>query len=158
MTDANIEMDPKFMNLRTPEACDKFIRNALRLGRQDLADQARRHAVRLRAESHEAETEVERECLQAIYAYEEGLTRKNGKRTRASRTWQMISRHGILMAVERSVDQEAETSGYTVLAEMGLQGYTFEAVILRYPQMFSDAAVERSRERMQKWERTTLRC
>lgn len=147
-----ITMDPRVERLQTPEACERFIQNAIRLKRSDLADEARQRAIELRAEKHGAVSDAEKECLQAIYAYEEVLTQKNGRRTRASRTWQMIDRHGILAAAERAVDREAETAGYTALAEMGLQQFAFEAVILRYPHLFSDRAVERSRTRMQEWE------
>ena len=86
-----------------------------------------------------------------MYAYEEVLAKKNGKRTRASRTWQMIERHGIIEAVERAVNRPSETAGYTVLVEMGLLEYAFEAVILRHPARFSEAAVSVSRQRMSEW-------
>ena len=144
-------MDSRIAKLQTPDACKKFIANAIRLGRQDLADEARLRFVEIRASEHGAATDAEKECLQAIYAYEEALTQKNGRRTRASRTWQMIERRGILSAAERAVDREAEATGYTALVEMGLQQFTFEAVILRYPHLFSESSVERSRTRLQKW-------
>ncbi len=64
----------------------------------------------------------------------------------------MVTRHGILGAAERAVDRSVETSGYRALAEMGLQQYAFEAVILRYPELFSEAAVVRSRGRMKEWD------
>lgn len=143
--------DARVARLATPDACEAFIKNARRLNQSELADQALRRAVELRAADHCAASAAERECLEAIYAYEETLARKNGKRTRASRTWQMVERHGILVAAERAVDRKAETAGYRALAEMGLQRYAFEAVILRHPQHFSAAAVERSRERMKEW-------
>lgn len=144
-------MDPRVERLSTVEACERFAANATRLGRPDLADEARKRAVEIRADSHGAESEAEKECLQAIYAYEEVLSDKNGRRTRASRTWQMIKRHGILEAAERAVNRDQETAGYTALVEMGLQEFAFEAVILRYPDEFSDEAVSRSRDRLQQW-------
>jgi hypothetical protein len=144
-------MDQRIAKLATPEDCEKFAKNAIRLGRADLADEARRRAVELRAEKYGASTQAEKECLQAVYAYEEVLSKKNGRRTYASRTWQMIKRHGVLAAAERAVNRETETVGYKALAEMGLQQYAFEAVILRHPELFSAEAVERSRERMREW-------
>ena len=144
-------MDSRIEKLTTVEACTRFAANATRLGRPDLADEARQRAVEIRAESHGAESDAERECLQAIYAYEEVLSNKNGRRTRASRTWQMIKRHGILEAAERAVNRDKETSGYTALVDMGLQGFAFEAVILRHPEQFSEEAVEKSRQRMRDW-------
>ena len=94
---------------------------------------------------------AETEALEAIYAYEEVLTKKNGRRTRATRTWQMIRRHGIIGAVERAVDRDTETAGYIALVEMGLEDFAFEAVVLRHPEVFSDSAVQRSRERLRSW-------
>jgi hypothetical protein len=144
-------VDPRVMRLKTTAECEAFAQNAKDRGRADLADEARKRSVELRAQSYGAKTDAEKECLQAIYAYEEVLRVKNGRRTTASRTWQMVKRHGILGAVERAVNREAETVGYTALVEMGLQEYAFEAVILRYPELFSDEAIRRSKERVQKW-------
>jgi hypothetical protein len=144
-------MDERVMKLKTPEECEVFARNVAERGRSDLAQQAVKRAVELRAASYGAKTMAEQECLRAIYAYEELLTKKNGRRTKASRTWQMIHRHGILPAAERAVNREAPTQGYKALIEMGLQEYAFEAVILRYPKLFSPEAVRRSTERMKEW-------
>jgi hypothetical protein len=144
-------MDERITKLNTAEACESFIKNAIRLGHPELADQARRRAIELRALKHAASTQAEKECLQAIYAYEEVLSKKNGRRTRATRTWQMIKRHGILASVERAVDRETETVGYKALVEMGLQEFAFEAVILRYPEFFSESAINRSRKRLRIW-------
>jgi hypothetical protein len=63
----------------------------------------------------------------------------------------MVERHGILAAAERAVNRRAETAGYRALAEMGLQEFAFEAVILRHPALFSEDAVQRSQERMREW-------
>ena len=60
----------------------------------------------------------------------------------------MIKKHGILPAVERAVNRPAETSGYRVLLEMGLEDYAFEAVILRHPNSFSSETVEHARMRV----------
>lgn len=147
-------MDERVAKLKTPEECERFAKNALERNRRDLTDQARKRAVELRAASYGAETQAERECLEAIYAYEEVLTAKNDRKTRASRTWQMIERHGILGAVERAVNREAETAGYTALLEMGLQDYAFEAVVVRYPKLFSPETVQRSQARVNDWKRT----
>lgn len=144
-------MDDRIRNLKTPGACEQFAKNAVRLGHPELADQARKRAIEIRATEYGSTTQAEKECLQAIYAYEEVLSKKNGRRTRATRTWQMIKRHGILTSAERAVNRQTETTGYKALAEMGLQEFAFEAVILRYPDMFSEEAVERSRQRMKEW-------
>jgi hypothetical protein len=140
-------MDKRVAILKTPEECERFVVNAVRLQRPDLAQEARRHAVQLRAQVYGSESDVEREALEAVYAYEAVLTRENGKKTRASRTWQLIRRHGVLQAVERTINKDEETADYATLVEMGLERYAFEAVVMRYPDSFSAETVEHSRER-----------
>lgn len=144
-------MDEIVKKLSSPEECAIFAKNCIERGRPDLAEQAKVKSVQLRAEAHGAESEAEKEALEAVYAYEEVLSLKNGKKTRAGRTWQMINRHGILGAVERAVNRPVETQGYLALTEMGLEDYAFEVVILRYPNLFSSEAVEISKERMKEW-------
>ncbi|MHB8413785.1 MAG: hypothetical protein ACYDDA_12095 [Acidiferrobacteraceae bacterium] len=146
-------MDERVAKLKTPAECERFAKNARERDRPDLADEARKRAVALRAEAYGATSDAERECLEAIYAYEEVLTARNGRKTKASRTWQMIKRHGILGAVERAVNRPEEAVGYTALLEMGLQEYAFEAVVVRYPDLFSSEAVQRSRARLDEWNR-----
>lgn len=144
-------MDERVKKLKNPEECERFAKNAEARSRPDLVNQARQRAVELRAQAHGASCDAERLCLEAIYAYEEILSTKNGRRTRASRTWQMIRRHGILPAVERAVNRPSEAAGYSALAELGLEEYAFEAVILKYPDLFSKEAVALSRERLNTW-------
>jgi hypothetical protein len=152
-------MDDKIKKIETPEKCEIFAKNCIERGREDLAQEAKERAVQLRAEAYGAETQAEREALEAVYAYEEVLRTKNGKKTRAGRTWQMITRYGIIGAVERAVNRSTETQGYTSLVEMGLEDYAFENVILRYPDLFSEQAVSISRDRLEQWQhcKTTTR-
>jgi hypothetical protein len=84
-------MDERILRLNSAKDCEQFAKNVE--GKfPDLAREARRRAIELRAADHKAESEAEREALQAVYAYEEVLSAKNRKKTRASRTWQMINR------------------------------------------------------------------
>ena len=136
-------MDERVAKLKTPEDCAVFAKNVTERGRPDLALAARKRAVQLRAESFGATSEVERECIEAVYAYEEVLSAKAGRRQSASRTWPMIKRHGVIEAVERVVKRKADALGYTALVEMGLEELAFEAVVLRYASSFSAEAVAR---------------
>ena len=108
-------MDERIKRLDTPKKCEIFAKNATNHGRPDLALEANQRAVELRADEHNAETTAEIEALQAVYAYEELLFKKNGKRHRASRTWQMIQRHGIIEAVERAVKPAPITTTSAVI-------------------------------------------
>lgn len=144
-------MDERIKKIDTPEKCEIFARNATQRGRADLANEAVLRSTELRAEAYGATTQAEKEALQAIYAYEETLRIKNGKRTSASRTWQMIYRHGIIEAVNRAVCRPVETQGYRMLVSMGLGEFAFESVILRHPEVFSSEAVNISRARLVEW-------
>lgn len=134
--------------LKTPEECVVFEKNVIERDRPDLALAARKRAIELRALAHNANTQAERECIEAVYAYEQILSDKNGKNTRATRTWQMIKRHGLIVAVERAVNREAEAMGYRALLEKGLENYAFESIVVRYPTLFSPKAVQRSQARL----------
>ena len=141
-------MDDKITRLKSVEACEIFARNATRLGRPDLAEQARLRAIEIRAGAHAVTEPAEKECLQAIYAYEEVLAERNGRRIRANYTWRMVREKGIIAAVESLVSREINAAGYTRLAEMGLEEFSFEAVVLRYPEFFSDIAVKNAKQRL----------
>ncbi len=143
-------MDEIVELLKTPEDCERFARNVFEKYPK-IALEARRRGVELRASAHGAKSDVEIKALQAIYAYEEALTAKRGRRTRASRTWQMVKRLGIIETMERLVKRKDATTGYTTLAEIHMLDLAFEAVILRYPEFFSQEAVKRSRERLEEW-------
>jgi len=141
-------MDERVERIETPEGCEKFAKNAIRLGHPELALEAQRRAIELRAEKHSAQTDAEKEALKAIYAYEEILTETNGRRTRATRTWQMINRHGIIESVNRVVARKDDAVGYVLLKKKGMEDLSFEAVVLRFPEIFSKEAVSHASERI----------
>ena len=137
--------------LTTPEECEQLAVNVEARGKPELALEARRLAIELRAAAHGAKTAAEREAPEAVYAYERAMSVLKGKKTRASRTWQMIERRGIIPAVEVVVSRSAESTGYTTLVKMGLEEMAFEAVVLRHPDVFSAEAVARSKQRLRDW-------
>ena len=143
-------MDERVARCETPEECEQFALNVQdRL--PELAQAARRRAVELKAALYGAATAAEQEAIQAVYAYERVLSSKRGKTVRASRTWQMIKRLGIIAAVEKVVSRKDESSGYTTLVEMGMSDFAFEAVVCRHPSAFSAEALKRSQERLEGW-------
>ena len=144
-------MEEIVKRIKTPRECEVFSKNAIKRGREDLAQQAKERAIQLKAESYGAKTQAETDAIAAVYAYEAVLTYKNGKPTKASRTWPMIQRHGIIAAVERAVNRSSVTQGYEYLLEMGLQDYAFEAVVVKYPEIFSEECVAVSQSRINEW-------
>lgn len=141
-------MDHRVARLKTPAECDAFIEN-VRAAHPSLALEARRRAVQLRATEYGANTQAELEALEAVYAYEAALSLQEGKKTRAGRTWPMIKERGILAAVDAIVQRPDDSIGYATLVKMGMKDFAFEQVVLRYPELFSQAAIERSRQRVE---------
>lgn len=141
-------MDERIRQLKTPEECEQLALN-VQTKYPDLALEARRRAVELRAIAHGGKSAVEIELLQALYAYEAVLTKKNNRKTRASRTWQMFDRHGIISGAERAVNRPVEAMGYKLLVDMGMQDLTFEAVIVRHPADFVSETVALAKARLE---------
>ena len=150
MTTALSELYETIARIRTPEGCEQFAINVQDRS-PEAAVAARRRAVDLRAAAHNPVDIVEHEALRAVYAYERVLSATRGKKIRASRTWQMIERHGIIAAVERVVSRRADAAGYLALTKEGMLDMAFEAVVLKYPESFSAEAVERSKRRLENW-------
>ena len=144
-------MDHLVERLRTPEECESFAKNAAARKRPDLALEARRKAVEMKASQHNAETPLETEAFAAVYAYEALLTQQKGKKTRASRTWALIRRHGIIQAVEKEMNRPTEPGDYEALLEMGMADLAFEALVVRHPESFSAEALGTSTARLAKW-------
>jgi hypothetical protein len=140
-------IDPRVARLKTPKECEIFIDN-VKATHPNLVLEARRRSVELQASAHGARTEAEHDAIQAVYAAEAALTHRNGKKTRASRTWQSIAKHGIIQAVERVVTRKTSTDGYAVLAELDMLDFSFEAVVLRHPDAFTPEAVASARARL----------
>lgn len=133
-------MDEMVKRIKEPALCYVFAKNAQRNGHPELAVQAYRHAVDLRAQQHEVANQAEAAALRAIYAYEEALSYTRGKRTRATGTWQLVSRHGVLPAVHKRLQSRNGADVQAVLEELGMDDYSFSAVRTAYPEAFAEIA------------------
>lgn len=143
------DLDDRVLRLKTAKECVAFAANVSRT-RPDLAAAARRRAVQLRAAGHGAISKAEREALEAVYAFEDVRSQEAGRRVRASRTWQSFERKGILRTVEDIVSRGRATIAYEALVAAGLERFTFEAVVLRYPECFSDECIAQAKVRLPK--------
>ena len=139
--------DPKVFRLTAPEDCESFAQNVEK-SHPELAKQARRRGVELRATAYGAKTDAEREALRAIFAFEEVQSQARGKKVKASRTWQSIKRDGILPTVEKVVAKRTGTEAYEALIKAGMADFTFEAVVLNHPQAFSLSTVANAKLRL----------
>ncbi len=123
-----------------PELCYVFARNAKRQGHPELALQAYRRAVDLRAENYGVEDETELAAVKAIYAYEEAMSQMRGKRTRATGTWQMVRRIGLLPTLCKRVESNSQDDVENTLRALGMEDYSFAAVVRKFPEIASAAA------------------
>lgn len=141
--------DEKFMklvgHLKTPEDCEQVALN-VEAKQPAFAIAARRKAIEIKAATHKATSEAEVHAFQAVYAYERVLTLQRGRKTRATRQWQMVTKLGIIPALESIVKSPTDSAGYDALVKMGMQDMSFGAVVLRHPDVFSAEAVARSQE------------
>lgn len=141
-------MDYRVERLKTPAECRIFAKNANTLNHPELALQAQRKAIDLQVATHDTESALEAECFAVVYAHEALLTHRNGKKTRATATWQAIKRYGIVEAVQRALSRPRDSSETVTLHELGLQDLTFEALVIRHETSFSAAAIEVSKVRL----------
>ena len=135
-------------NLSTPEDCQRLATNALAHGRQSVANAARGKGIELRAAAYGAKTPVEQACAEAICAYEDLLNAGRARRVAAAGTRRLVRNHGLKGAVERAVNNAQDREGYRRFVRAGLQQFSFEAVVMRFPNHFSDQAKRRAESRM----------
>lgn len=141
-------MDERVVRLKTSKDARQLAENAMRLGREDVSAQALERARELQAVEDGYNSPAEIAIASALYAYEEEQSRIKGRIFRASRTRQMLAKHGALKAAERMVMNRQPSKGFEVLEEAGLRELSFEAIIDRYPEEFSPIAVVSARARL----------
>jgi hypothetical protein len=143
-------MDPKVERLKTPEECRSFIGNARLRGADDLAKQAYQRIVALRTQSYDPKNDIERQCVEAIYAYEEAISARSSRRIAATKTWQLAKQQGIFVAVDKAAGRPEDPEIYPMLVSLGLEQFAFENVVVQHPDEFGFEAVQQSRARVAK--------
>ncbi|TGD75163.1 hypothetical protein E4634_03940 [Mangrovimicrobium sediminis] len=126
--------------IREPELCYVFARNAQRQGHPELAVQAFRRAVDLRTEAYGATDAAEVAAVRAIFAYEEAISQQRGRRTRATGTWQLAKRVGLLAAVRKRSEARDSEEVLPVLRALQMEDYSFAAVCSAFPEETARAA------------------
>ena len=126
--------------IRKPELCYVFAQNAINRGHADLAVQAYRRAVDLRAAEHDVSSEAELMALKSFYAYEEALSHGLRKRKRATGTWQMVNRLGILPTLDKRLNSKDAEGVLPILKELKLEDYSFQAIAKAYAEDLKQAA------------------
>ncbi|MGQ0656902.1 MAG: hypothetical protein ACT4NU_02230 [Chromatiales bacterium] len=145
------KMDERINRLRTAEECEIFSKNVTERGFPELAARAQRRAVELQAATHDAHSEAERDALKAVYAYEQILSKAKLKKTRATGTWQLVRRLGVIGAIQSLVNRNAGEAHFTTLKETGMQDLAFESIVLKHPEAYIPETVERCAARLGEW-------
>jgi hypothetical protein len=133
--------------LKTVDECTQFAVNMKE--KAHLVRAANIRAVDIMTAGHSTESDVLRDAWSVLYAYEQVLFLKHGKRLQAQHTRRAIDNHGMLGAVELIVGRPAgEDDGFTRLVAAGMPEKTFEALVLRHPQHFTEKAIRFAREKI----------
>ena len=131
------------------EKLRSFRQNALRLDRKDLADRAFRQLCKVAG--MDMNTALESDFYVVLSAYEELLTEKNGRTTRASRTRQKLSKTSVKKCIEDWALKDGETDAFKLLIERQMGELTAEYLVLKHSSEFDDAIVSSARKRLDKY-------
>ncbi|PNG26411.1 hypothetical protein CR492_08365 [Methylocella silvestris] len=126
----------------------KMMEDARRRCRDDLWREALRKLCAL--DGIDLADPLHRSFYETLGAYEQALTEKNGRTTRASRTRQKIRNKGIVGCLADWALAPAPTEGFGMLIRTGRAELTGEYLLLRYPDRFSDKAVAAARGRLER--------
>ena len=120
--------------------------NAKRLKRDDVWWEAFKRLCEL--EGMGQTDPLHRDFYKMLAAYEELLTEKHGRTTRASRTRQKLKNKGVVQCLEDWAVSSATTQGFELLIQNDLAELTGEYLVLKYPDRFSYKAITAARIRL----------
>lgn len=121
--------------------------NAKHHGREDVWREAFRRLCVL--EGMNQTDPLHRDFFETLTAYEELLTLKNGRTTRANRTRQKLKNKGVIQCLEDWAISGVSTEGFDLLVQNGLFDLTGEYLVLKYPDRFSARAVATAKSRLE---------
>jgi hypothetical protein len=117
-------------------------------GKAGDAEVQRAARLRLYAVSPaEAPGTLEHDVWRSIFALEDTLSEENGKTTRLSRTRQKIGRDGEHKTVTDLILGKP-SAGFAMLVERNMIDHTFEAVALRFADIFAGEVLTAARGRL----------
>jgi hypothetical protein len=124
----------------------RLMANAKRLNRDDVWREAFLRLCSL--EGGDQTDPLHRDFYTTLAAYEELLTEKNGRTTRASRTRQKLKNKGVIQCLEDWAIAPGGTDGFNLLINLGMVELTGEYLVMKYPDRFSEEAVSAAGARM----------
>ncbi len=135
----------KIAKLTDREGLKNLMANARRLEREDIYWLAFRQVCSLEGMSFD--DPLEREFYDVLNAYEQLLTEKNGRPTKASRTRQKLKNKGVKQCLTDWA-LGSPTPGFKLLTEKGLPELTAEYLVVKYESQFPSKAVEAAKRRL----------
>jgi hypothetical protein len=120
--------------------------NAKRLKRDDVWKEAFRRLCAL--EGLDQTNPLHCDFYQMLAAYEELLTEKNGRTTRATRTRQKLKNKGVTQCLEDWAISSVSTQGFDLLVKNNMSELTCEYLVLKYSDQFSIEAVAAAKARL----------
>jgi len=130
-----------------PAELKKIMVNAKRQGRDDVYWFAFKHLCKFHGQN---ETDpLHLDFYEVLTAYEELLTEKNGRTTKANRTRQKLSRHSVEKCLEDWALSVAPTQGFLLLIAKGMHELTAEYFVLKYKNRFSQEVIASALKRLQ---------
>ena len=139
-------MDPaKIEQMADRDALRNLMENAKRLERDDIYWLAFKRLCSLEGMAYD--DPLERDFYDVLNAYEELLTEKHGRTTKASRTRQKLKNKGVEQCL---IDWALGdlTDGFKLLVEKGLPELTAEYLVVKHATRFPEVAVKAARERL----------
>ncbi|WP_292532497.1 hypothetical protein [Methylocystis sp.] len=129
-----------------PTELRNLMDNAKRLNRDDIWRDAFRRLCTL--EGMDQSDPRHRDYYETLAAYEQLLTEKNGRTTRANRTRQKLKNKGVVQCLEDWATNSAPTEGFDLLTQKGLAELTGEFLVLKNRDRFSPAAISAAKARL----------
>ena len=139
-------MDPEKINgLTDPKGLRNVMKNARTRGREDLYWVAFKRLCSLQGMN--VENPLERDFYAVLAAYEELLSEKNGRTTKANRTRQKIKNRGIQQCLSDWATGQP-TDGFKFLVAKGQPELTAEYLVIKFADRFDHKVVESARKRL----------
>ncbi len=117
-------------------------------------DMAFNRLCQLMADQFEPQSDAERDCMVALAAYEQVLEAKHGRKVKATYIRRSLLKNGVIEAISSSVLKGENTSGFNTLLVMGKSSFSFEQVVLKYPDIFEHEVVSAAQNTLKKVEST----
>lgn len=138
---------PDLNSMTDPDKVRGIMNSAERLGRSDVYWMAFNRLCQL--EGIDENDPLTRDFQATLRAYEELLTRKNGRTTIATRTRQKLKNKGLLQCLEDWALSKQPTTGFDLLIENDQVKLTAEYLVLQYSDRFTEEAVAAASGRLE---------